>query len=165
MANRPRIQIEPKKGDKILEATGWLSMVALFAFSIYAYSTLPETIPTHFNISGEADAYGGKATLWILPVVALATFLLLTFVSRYPHYCNYPVEITEANAQFQYRNLVQLMRTMKLLMILIFGGITVLIYCTAQGWISGIGILPILVVTTLPILPIVYFFIKMKKGR
>jgi uncharacterized membrane protein len=51
----------------------------VYAGSIYA--SLPETIPIHFNLSGKADGYGSKATLWIittiLSIVSAAVYLLL----------------------------------------------------------------------------------------
>ncbi len=34
-----------------------------------ALSSLPEQIPTHWNIRGEVDGYGGKWTLFLLPVM------------------------------------------------------------------------------------------------
>jgi uncharacterized membrane protein len=57
-----------------------------FAYAAYVYPSLPETIPTHFNIRGEADAYGGKDSIFlgpgILAVVGLFVFLLLSNIKK-----------------------------------------------------------------------------------
>lgn len=165
MNGRPRIKIQPGATDKAVETLCWILTIALVIFSAIAYTTLPDTIPTHFNISGEVDAHGDKSTLWILPASAILIFILLSVVSRYPHAFNYPFEITEANAEFQYRNAILMLRVLKLIMVIIFSIITGLVFCTAKGWVSGMGILPVILVTTLPIIPIIFFLIRMKKGQ
>jgi len=52
------------------------------AASAWLYPALPDRIPTHWNIRGEADGFGPKAiAAWILPVVALG---LLAFLRAVP---------------------------------------------------------------------------------
>jgi uncharacterized membrane protein len=53
-------------------ATAWLS------------SSLPDQIPSHWNIRGEVDGYGGKWTLYIFPVLMvgmLGLFAILPALS------------------------------------------------------------------------------------
>lgn len=35
-------------------------------FAAYVYPSLPETIPTHFDISGKADGFGHKQSIWFI---------------------------------------------------------------------------------------------------
>lgn len=53
-----------------------------FGYALYLYPTLPEIIPTHFNIKGEADGYGSRGTIFLLPLIMGITgfmvYLLLT---------------------------------------------------------------------------------------
>lgn len=53
-----------------------------FGYAIYLYPSLPEIIPTHFNIKGEADGYGSRGIIFLLPsimgVVGFMVYLLLT---------------------------------------------------------------------------------------
>ena len=57
-----------------------------FAYAAYVYPNLPDTIPTHFNIRGEADAYGGKDNIFLVPgimaIVGLFVFLLLSNIKK-----------------------------------------------------------------------------------
>ena len=53
-----------------------------FGYAAYVYPSLPDSIPTHFNIKGEADAYGGKNSIFLGPgimsVVGLFVFFILS---------------------------------------------------------------------------------------
>jgi|LauGreDrversion4_1035100.scaffolds.fasta_scaffold133191_2 uncharacterized membrane protein len=40
-----------------------------FIYATYLYPSLPEIIPTHFNIKGEADGFGGKDSIYLGPVI------------------------------------------------------------------------------------------------
>ena len=57
-----------------------------FGYAYYIYPSLPDTIPTHFNASGEADAWGSKDSIFMLPiimgVVSLLVFFTLTNVRK-----------------------------------------------------------------------------------
>ena len=59
-----------------------LLIAAPFAYAAYVYPSLPDTIPTHFNIKGEADAYGGKDSIFLGPgimaIVGLFVFILIS---------------------------------------------------------------------------------------
>jgi len=64
-----------------------LLIAAPFAYASYVYPSLPDTIPTHFNIKGEADAYGGKDSIFLGPgimaVVGLIVFVLLSNIKSF----------------------------------------------------------------------------------
>lgn len=58
-----------------------------FGYAAYLYPSLPDTIPTHFNIKGEADGFGGKGSIFlgpgILGGVGLFTFFLLSNIKNF----------------------------------------------------------------------------------
>ncbi len=58
-----------------------------FGYAAYVYPSLPATIPTHFNIKGEADGFGGKGSIFLLPgimaVTGLFTFFLLSNIKSF----------------------------------------------------------------------------------
>jgi uncharacterized membrane protein len=57
----------------------------LFGLTIYLvlsnYSTLPDTIPTHFNTQGVADDWGSKTTIFIFPAIAFPIYILLSVIT------------------------------------------------------------------------------------
>lgn len=61
-----------------------LAIVAgMFLFSIAIYGTLPETVPTHWGLSGTADGFSPKAFgAFFSPVLALAIAFLFPILQR-----------------------------------------------------------------------------------
>jgi uncharacterized membrane protein len=57
-----------------------------FIYAAYLYPSLPEIIPTHFNIKGEADGFGGKGSIYVGPSImgmaSLFTYFFLTYIKK-----------------------------------------------------------------------------------
>lgn len=117
---QPKLDIAKDFQDQVLEwvALGLLTISILL--TIYYYPQLNDTIPTHFNGKGEADGFGSKAIIWVLGGLSLFTYLTLTYLSRLPHYFNYPVKITEENAKDHYKNALKMTRYLKVFILLSF---------------------------------------------
>ena len=64
------------KTDRVLSLVLWLAMVAL---SVWAHFHLPDApLPTHYGISGEADAFMSRdRALAVLPGIALVLLLVM----------------------------------------------------------------------------------------
>ena len=138
---RPKIKIELSRTDVTLETIGVLGLMVTFLALILNYNDLPEIMPGHFNASGQPDGFGSKAILWALPGMALALYLLLTIVLRYPHAFNYPMEITAENAERQYRNAVMMVRILKTILVIVFSYLTYAVIQNGLGKMDGLGIL------------------------
>lgn len=136
---RPKIYIKPTGFDYLLEVLAALSLLSLFLIPLWYYQDLPETIPRHFNGRGEPDGEGGKGIFLIIPVVGLVLYAGITWLNRYPHLFNYPVAITPANAEFQYRNALRLMRVLKAVITFLFAFIVYRIGEVAMGRAEGLG--------------------------
>ena len=58
-----------------------------FIYAAYLYPSLPEIIPTHFNIKGEADGFGGKDSIYLGPIImgvaSLFTYFLLANIKKF----------------------------------------------------------------------------------
>jgi len=48
--------------------------------AVSSYPQLPESIPIHFGLSGEPDGWGGRWTIFLMPVIATIIFALDYFV-------------------------------------------------------------------------------------
>ncbi len=60
----------------------WLvAIVAIpFIYLIVIWNALPENVPVHWNLEGEIDRYGSRATLWMIPILLpLLTYLTFLF--------------------------------------------------------------------------------------
>ncbi|WP_298143793.1 DUF1648 domain-containing protein [Flavobacterium sp.] len=87
--------------DKKLEIAALSMFAILLGFSIYLYFNLPETIATHFNAVGTADAYGPKSTVFILPGIYLFLQVLMSTISQSADSFNVPVQLTAENKERQ----------------------------------------------------------------
>jgi uncharacterized membrane protein len=62
----------------------WIIALLLVAISLGAttwlYGSLPAQIPTHWNIRGEVDGYGGKWTLFLMPAMMAGMLVLFYFL-------------------------------------------------------------------------------------
>lgn len=137
--NRPKIKIHPTKTDWTLEITGLVGVIFTLVIVMTSYSNLPDTIPTHFNVTGQPDGFSGKSILFTLPAVTIVIYIVLTIGLRFPHMFNYPIEITKENAEQQYKNLTLMVRVIKTYVVMIFGYLT---YATIQnglGEMQGLG--------------------------
>jgi uncharacterized membrane protein len=83
-----------------------LEVISLGALAILFWITwsalngpdrLAARIPTHFDIAGQPNCWGPPSMLLLLPVLAVALYLLITLVARFPSAFNYPVRVTAEN--------------------------------------------------------------------
>jgi uncharacterized membrane protein len=116
-----------------------MGILAMLIHSVAAYSHLPERIPVHFNAAGEPDEYGEKGMIWLLPVISILTYLLMTIINRFPHTFNYLVNITEANARYHYRTATRMIRTLKAVMMALLAYIHYATIQMALGKMQGLG--------------------------
>jgi uncharacterized membrane protein len=160
---RPKIKLIPSTSDKIVEILGWLILLVLWGWTINHYSALPDTIPTHFNAAGEADGFGSKVSIIALPVIATILFIGLTLLNRYPHIFNYPTAITQDNALKQYTLATRMLRYLKLVLVLVFGGIEFMTIQNATGKAAGLGAWFLPLTLVLVFLPLIYFVVHSLK--
>ena len=157
---RPKIKLIPTSADKLVDLLGLIILLALWALTITHYSTLPDTIPTHFNAAGEADGFGSKASIIGLPFIATLLFIGLTVLNRYPHSFNYPSPVTQDNALRLYTLATRMLRNLKLVLVIVFGGIEFMTIQHATGKAAGLGAWFLPLTLVLIFLPLIYFVIK-----
>jgi uncharacterized membrane protein len=162
---RPKITLVPSTADKLVELLGWIILLALWGWTFSHYSTLPGTIPTHFNAAGEADGFGSKASLSALPIIATLLFIGITVLNRYPHSFNYPTSITQDNALRLYTLATRMLRYLKLVLVVVFGGIEFMTIQNATGKAAGLGAWFLPLTLLLVFLPLIYFVVKSVQAK
>jgi len=56
-----------------------LILISIIA-TVFIYSSLPEKIPTHWNIRGEIDSYNNKSFVWFTSLLPLGIYMLMIYV-------------------------------------------------------------------------------------
>lgn len=162
---RPRIHIPITPAGKWMERTGFFLVLLMWGMAIFSYTQLDQTIPTHFNAAGEPDSYGNKISLFILALLGTVIFIGLTILNKYPHVFNYPVAITEENAERQYARVTGFIRFLKTIIPGVFAIIILLTYLTATGRAGGLGVWFLPGIILIFAFPTVYFIIQVFRSR
>ena len=152
-----------------LELIPLLLLLIIIWLTLGNYSSLPDTIPTHFNFEGRADGWGGKSEIFIITGTAVFTYLLLSgtgwalsVVKDPKTLINLPVSVKNGISPEKAESLrlimVRCLYAMKLLiaglhLFLVFGSIQ-----TTFGQWSGLGYWPLLFVVM--ILGLAFFMLS-----
>lgn len=67
---------------KTLDYLTWGVIGAPLLYLALIWNQLPETVPTHFGLNGQPDAYGSKWTLIILSAVSIGMYFLMRYVPQ-----------------------------------------------------------------------------------
>ena len=153
----PRIPISLERMDWLMEAIGLIGILLLIGVPFIYYGQLPDSVPTHFGMDGQPDAFGDKKSIWILPGIGILTYFGLQLLSRHPHLFNYPVEITKENAARQYQIGARLMRTVNAIITCFLAYLVYASIQTALGRRDGIELYAGILITLLIVGISIYF--------
>ncbi len=95
MTTTKGIQFEPI--DYLIVGSGALLILLSWVYSGIEYSSLPETIPTHFNHKGEADGYSNKSMLWLICGIFTVLTVGIFFLAKATHLHNIQLKTRLAN--------------------------------------------------------------------
>ena len=139
--SRPVLDIPLSPLEMLLVILTVLGMITIVAITLWAWTTLPAIVPTHYGFSGRPNAYGGKGFLLVMPVLSIFLGSLLMFVGRYPHTYNYPWPITRENAARQYYLARLLIRWIMLETVWVLCGVQWALILASQTHFAGAMIL------------------------
>ncbi len=146
--------------SKITNLISLLSFVGIVLYVIITWKNIPDMIPGHYNIAGEIDKYSSKNSIWILIVVQILLFTMMSVLERFPNIWNIGVQITEENRERVYTNLRNMQTYLKMMIMIYFS------YMTFQS-IAGERLNSISVFTFLILIfgGMAIFLIKIFKNR
>ena len=99
--------------DIIIEALAAICLIYMLTQLIVEYPALDQKVPTHFGANGLPDDWGSRSSLLIFPIIAIVLYVGMKVLNRFPHLFNYPVTITEENAEKQYQYGKTMLSTLK----------------------------------------------------
>jgi uncharacterized membrane protein len=165
MFNRPKIKIKLTRFDKVLEIGGLILLVIMWGFTIVNYLKSPETVPIHYDSSGNINGYGDKAIPLFLALIPTFLYWGLTQLNKYPHIFNYLSEITEDNAESQYTGATRMIRLLKVGLVFMFTIETISTFFRIIGISKGLGVWYLPLTILLLILPIILAIIQPFKKK
>ncbi|WP_051670668.1 DUF1648 domain-containing protein [Bryobacter aggregatus] len=139
-------------------------LLAAIGFFASHWQELPNRVPIHYGISGEPDRWSSKDSLWILPVVTLGAYLLLTLSIRFPFLINLPSGVDREQPEVK-AILPSMMGVLKLALMMILGYLIWASVQTAMGQANGLGRAFLPVSLLLIAVPILYYWRLLKPYR
>lgn len=149
-----------------LEFVALAALTVLWGISIYALlgpSRLPERIPTHFNLAGNPDAWGGRQVLWLLPAIGTLIFATMTTVALFPGAFNYPVPVTPANRAALQNLALRLIAWLKAEVVCLFAWIQQGTIAAAKGARGGLSPFFILTAVVVVFVTVGWHLIQMRE--
>lgn len=143
--------------DFLISITGWLALIATWVLIAIYYNKLPDTVPVHFDSSGEPDRFGGRLSIFISPVVSTILFVLLTILGTSRLFLQFSSSGTGPGRQTLG---ARLMLYMKAMIAIIFFLATFQTIQVALNKISGLGSWFLPVILILVLIPLVDFIWK-----
>jgi uncharacterized membrane protein len=134
MPTRPRITPPTSRLDGVLTLAGAAMVAGMWVYAAMVIGTLPDRIPTHFDIRGMPDAWGPARSILALPAVATGVFVVLGVVGRIPAWnWNLPVRVTAENAARVYASARRMLGVLGVETTLVFAVILAQTVLAARG--------------------------------
>jgi hypothetical protein len=115
------------------ESMALAATLAGLGYTLAAWTTLPDRVPTHFTLAGRVDGWGSRNTLLLLPLAGVVVYALLTVLARFPRLFNYPVKVRPDDLPYQYRLARWFMTWIKASIATLFALLDVLMVAMARG--------------------------------
>lgn len=133
-----------------------LVVIAVMCVIYFFTNVIPDVIPVHYNIYGEADSYGEKQDLLLLITICLGMVGLMYYISQNPEKSNYPYKITDENRENSYKK----MRVFMSVLSLVFTSIFLMIFLNSSGLLENNNYIKYIIYSLILLNPIgiIYFF-------
>ena len=84
--------------DIVLEVLCLLLLLGTTIYIIAIWSSVPEQIPSHYNMTGEIDGWSSKGEMLYLVGLMYFVYILFTVIEQFPQSWNTGVKVTPMNA-------------------------------------------------------------------
>ena len=140
-----------------IQTATWVFLILYWILILYYFQYLPEQIPTHFNIMGEADALGSKSNIFLLPAIATAIVLGMGSTKR--------SKVNEgAGQEPAYTNAMRMAIILHCTLVFLFAGISYQSIQIAFNKSSSLGMFFLPMSLAIIFIPMGYFMWKIFRG-
>ena len=152
-----KVKVHRTTEGTILEAVFVVVAIIVWGLIIWMVHQAPDIVPTHFDASGNPNAYGSPARVTIPCIIITIGALICMVVAYFPRHINMPVKIT---------NIRQV--GLAIASIRVAGITTLLLALTIAYMMLGMSSpspYPVIAVIILYILEIIIFSILIRKAK
>lgn len=152
-----KVKVHRTTEGTVLEAVFVVVAIIVWGLIIWMVHQAPDIVPTHFDASGNPNAYGSPARVTIPCIIITIGALICMVVAYFPRHINMPVKIT---------NIRQV--ELAIASIRVAGITTLLLALTIAYMMLGMSSpspYPVIAVIILYILEIIIFSILIRKAK
>ena len=88
------MKVQSTNLEKLCLSASIALAAGMFIYVFTLWDSLPQKLPTHFDFSGQADAWGGKESIWLLPTIYLGMVMTSLFIRKFPERMRIPLKQT-----------------------------------------------------------------------
>lgn len=111
---RPAVKLPLTRIEIGVELLALAAILLNILLEVAYWPQLPDQVLLNTGATGAGTLGSTREIFLFLTIVAAFVYAGTTLMSLFPRWFNYPVQITEENAPGQYRNAANLMRSVKL---------------------------------------------------
>lgn len=93
--SRDRRKAPITKSDRVLEMVALMIAIVTMVLTGVFYFQAPDTVPSHFNVMGEADGWSNKSIYWIMALIFLVGMGICAMAAYNRKLVNLPVRLKE----------------------------------------------------------------------
>jgi len=153
---RPILEIPITPIEKTYDSISIGFVLGTVVLALWSFLNLPEIIPIHWNIRGEADGYGERYWIGFIPIISILFYYGNSKLTKIPHKYNYLKKLTKENVRSEYLSGRKLIRLTHLVSQIVFTLLTVFIIRGAASEVKDIGFGVVAALLLLMMAPIAY---------
>ena len=142
---------------RILELVAAAMAVLLLILTGVLYSQAPETVPTHFSFSGEADGWEGKVFYWILAGIMLVGMIICASAAYNRKLVNLPIRLKPEVFYRQIGLISRMCRIMTIVLSFIWLAVLLAMSASFIGVSEGVAV-ALIPLSVILMLGVVFFY-------
>lgn len=146
--------------DRILELVALAMAVLLLILTGVLYSKAPDTVPSHFNLAMEADAWSGKGVYWVLAVIMLVGMAICASAAYNRKMVNLPIRLKPEVFYRQIGLISRMCRVMTLVFALIWLAVLLAMSASFIGLPADVTVVLIPVAVVLMLGVVLFYTLK-----
>jgi len=102
--------------DWLMEMIALFGLLAMLAYVVFHYKSLPDTIPVKFDMSGNTEESGNRNVVWLIPGITLFLCIIMPGIMRFRLVLQSSRFLYRVRTQQQFNGRVRLLRFQKMVL-------------------------------------------------
>ena len=146
--------------DRILELVALAMALMMLVLTGILYSKAPDTVPSHFNLAMEADAWSGKSVYWVLAGIMLVGMVICASAAYNRKLVNFPVRLKEPVFYHQIGLISRMCRVMTIVFSLVWLAVLLAMSASFIGLPEDVSVIFIPITVVLMLGVVLFYTLK-----